>query len=642
MPSGKVKGRLPRCWDALGTASLPFGRDSSFCPSWPAYHDRPVTPAYIPKLVDLVRHLVAPHDAAGGVREGRLTSLMRLSCMQRFCLHVQILSGHLHVVAPESARCGTTPTSNCSRAYRKRLQGLAMTGAGPVGKYSADWSPTSLQWHFVAGLNVSECSGAIRPGDVNGPFTRIRMLTALRLLEEAARHGALGDTELIICAGEAPLNAGGWCLPSSAQPVFGPTGNEAAPVLPFPHWLPRLRDVDFSTWDESRRAMRDTMQGRSTYDERSSLGPAPVAAFRGGLYRLSAYSDDWRRSGLRRTLISADNWRTVGRLALLHAKSEPSTAPLLNVNMAIPDVYASALGISNASRALMDAPAGLSLAAQSARFAYVINAEGHGGWADRLARLLLSPQLVIAQDLAARLWFEGLLRAGATHLSVDSNFRNLSAVIRWARQHDAEVRRMVASANEVMEAVTSVGGIRFFVRELLQQYTARLVRYRPRRAKRAIRFECPSHGEAAQCQAPGESSPRRLDGVRCAFVAADGSGRRYSTLHDASQTIPGEHHSDVDGPGSAQAELCRGPHGPLDVQRDTKPQKQTWCYQVSGGPGECRKHSIIKGGQRCSCVWHEDLLRFASQIEERCPQLSRTTSSAQGCVAACCPGLCNA
>ena len=35
---------------------------------------------------------------------------------------------------------------------------------------------------------------------------------------------------------------------------------------------------------------------------------------------------------------------------------------------------------------------------QARRFRYVINAEGHGGWADRLYYLLLSPMTVVAQD----------------------------------------------------------------------------------------------------------------------------------------------------------------------------------------------------------------------------------------------------
>ena len=100
---------------------------------------------------------------------------------------------------------------------------------------------------------------------------------------------AAADTELLLCVGETPLTAGGWCLRGAltiiltltfplaltrtltptltltltltrclrgAQPVFGPTGNIDAPLIPFIHWMPRLRDFDLSVWDEVRKEQR--------------------------------------------------------------------------------------------------------------------------------------------------------------------------------------------------------------------------------------------------------------------------------------------------------------------------------------------------------------------------------------------------
>ena len=107
-----------------------------------------------------------------------------------------------------------------------------------------------------------------------------------------------------------------------------------------------------------------------------------------------------------------------------------------------------------------------------AAFRYLVHVEGNGGWADRLYQLLLSPQLVLAQDLPARLWYEQLLAPGVTHLAVDSNFGNLSAVVRWARAHPAEVAVMVARANRAAELATSLRGARAYVSELLQRYAS--------------------------------------------------------------------------------------------------------------------------------------------------------------------------
>ena len=537
----------------------------------------------------MIDRLVAAHEGEAGVPKGSLASLMQKPCVRRFCVRVQILSGVLYVVAPLSRACADEPRSeNCSKAKRMRSDGLAMTGAGAVGKWNSDFSPTELEWDFVAGLNVSDCSPSIRPGDVNGAFTRVRLLTQLRLLEEAARYGGVDDTELVLCAGEAPLNAGSWCLPSSPQPVFATTGNEDAPLLPFPHWLPRLRDVDFSLWDDARAALR-----AASAPNAGKPAPASSAVFRGGIYRLSAYSDDWRTSRLRRTRLNRDNWRHIGRLALLQARSDPGgAAGLLNVNMAVPGPYAQWLGIDNRTLGAMDRPAGLTMIEQARRFRYVINAEGHGGWADRLARLLLSPQLVIAQDLAARLWFEGLLTPGVTHLTTDSNFRNLSRVVRWARRHEPEVVAMVGRANEAVEAAVSVGGIRFYVREILRQYTRRLLSYAPRRDPRAIRFSCLPRGQPARCRDSG--SVRLIKEVGCAFAAADGSNRRFSTLHQASQTIAGS--------------LPEAPARPRAARGSRGAGSSPWCYEISD-PTRCQGHSVRKKGRWRACVWRKEEAR---------------------------------
>ncbi len=60
--------------------------------------------------------------------------------------------------------------------------------------------------------------------------------------------------------------------------------------------------------------------------------------------------------------------------------------------------------MSDATLALLDEPQGVPLRTQLFRFRYGLNVEGHGGWADRLYFLLLSPQLVLAQDLPMRAW----------------------------------------------------------------------------------------------------------------------------------------------------------------------------------------------------------------------------------------------
>eukprot|EP00966_Prymnesium_polylepis_P039029 905856-Prymnesium_polylepis.1 len=96
-----------------------------------------------------------------------------------------------------------------------------------------------------------------------------------------------------------------------------------------PHWMPRLRDWDLSVWDEVRNA-----QARLRADaRRHEPSRAGVAVFRGGLSRSNVYSDQWRERGDGQTTVTAANWRKLGRTALLHAKSDPASAPFVNVNL---------------------------------------------------------------------------------------------------------------------------------------------------------------------------------------------------------------------------------------------------------------------------------------------------------------------
>ncbi len=458
---------------------------------------------------------------------------------------------------------------------------MRQPGVRPV-LFVPKFNPTPLEWHFYAGINVSDCTPHQRPGDWNGAYTRMRMLTALRLLEEAASQGA-NDTELVLCVNESPINGGDWCL-RGAQPVFAMTTNQAegAPLIVFPHWMSKLRDYDFSVWDEARAALR-AQRKRDAAAARS--GPRPEAVFRGGLYRLNAYSDEWRTRGVKYTAVTANNWRTVGRSALVHAQSHPETKDLVNISIKPPRIvsepgtWVSELRVPPGELRALARPVYMSQRDQEREFRYTINAEGHGGWADRLYQLLLSRQLVLGQDLPLRLWYEALTRHGVTHLALHSNLRpaNLSATIRWAREHDAEVRAMVRAANQAMDAATSVGGIRLYVRELLSVYSGVLA-FSPARHPRAIRFHCSCTADCRSCNKPsarhGKSGAiRTVCGESCAFVVG---GQRFSTLHEASTSTAFRRNRDV---------LTETGTGPCAMMRKRSGVANATCRSRAGGHG---------------------------------------------------------
>ena len=71
--------------------------------------------------------------------------------------------------------CARLWLQTCSQEVRRRTPGI-------FPGYWFDFFPSTLEWHWAAGLNMSDCSPAVVPGDWNGPFTRLRLLTALRIL----------------------------------------------------------------------------------------------------------------------------------------------------------------------------------------------------------------------------------------------------------------------------------------------------------------------------------------------------------------------------------------------------------------------------------------------------------------------------
>ena len=194
-----VAASTPTCWDgALEDPGVPWG-SSAFCPAWPS-QNRSQLPTPTRALVRTAVRVALRPFASRGIRREQIREALAQRCAQRLCLHVQIRRGAVYVVAPSSRACRRPPCGHSS------LRGEHWPTA---------WSPSSLEWHLAAGLNVSTCSTGVRRGDYNGPFTRLRLLTALRLLHESAARGA-ADTELALCAGEVAINAGG--APPGATP----------------------------------------------------------------------------------------------------------------------------------------------------------------------------------------------------------------------------------------------------------------------------------------------------------------------------------------------------------------------------------------------------------------------------------------
>eukprot|EP00966_Prymnesium_polylepis_P031697 737629-Prymnesium_polylepis.1 len=152
---GQIVQQKPRpwpCFNGRGDAQLPFRKHEPFCPAWPPYSA--ATAGRLHFIEQGARRTVdEARVQAPKVTSAFLERLMSRKCLQRLCLHVQVLRGRVFVVAPRSSRCSRSADSVCTIANRQRTEGVAMSVGLEHGKWAATYSPTSLEWHFAAGLN---------------------------------------------------------------------------------------------------------------------------------------------------------------------------------------------------------------------------------------------------------------------------------------------------------------------------------------------------------------------------------------------------------------------------------------------------------------------------------------------------------
>lgn len=538
-----------------------------------------------------------------GVKEGRLASLLRRPCIQRLCLHVQLINGKMFVVAPtgmrtclrngslrtrlscpphrrswaedmadECRKVSRNQSANdrsifCNSSHRQQQPGVT------IPNYWNDFIyPLTLEWNFAAGLNLSSCKAEGEkvplPGDYNHVYTRLRLQSMLRLLlrtyERLHASGTLTQpVELIICPNETPVNLGDWCV-SGAQPIFSSTSNEDASVIPFVQWIQAAdRDSDLAYYSptQSRESPTSLAKGISaawSAPKRAAswASKEPKAVFRGSLHRFSVYSDRWREQRPRRTPVNSSNWRSLGRTSLLAIKVRAPN--LLNVRLSMRSVeagkegLASALKIDDTAWTMMDTPDYLPMSEQAARFKYALQVEGHGGWADRGYKLLLGQQLVFVQDTPAQPWYQRFLTPYEHYVPVHSTLGNLTEAILWARAHDDEAQRIVARANVLVRELLRPRAIFRYAEEVLLGY-ARLLRYKPTLHERAIRFNCEDHvGSRRSCRLKrpwsGTYEKVRLGDSSCFFVGKHDEAR-YNTLFEASLDRRHPEGSDELGPG---------------------------------------------------------------------------------------------
>ncbi len=157
-------------------------------------------------------------------------------------------------------------------------------------------------------------------------------------------------------------------------------------------------------------------------------------------------------------------------------------------------------------------PDSLSMRDQDQSFKYIVYAEGHCQWANRLRELLWMGMAVIKQSNVMHEFYDLAhpppstsggdrdrdresigLEPWVHYIPVDHSFNNLPEVVLWASQNDAAVQQIIANMNRYAETVTSPKAVLKFARTLFERY-AGLLRDPVVVHPRAVRYDYVERG----------------------------------------------------------------------------------------------------------------------------------------------------
>lgn len=118
----------------------------------------------------------------------------------------------------------------------------------------------------------------------------------------------------------------------------------------------------------------------------------------------------------------------------------------------------------------------MTLEQQSAKFRYVIYAEGNCGWADRLKLLLTTGMLIFLQETPCSEWYFGLMKPFVHYIPVKNDWSNLKEMIEWAIENDQKSQQIVSNSMKLGRYLMDYSVWMDYLYELLFEYSERIER----------------------------------------------------------------------------------------------------------------------------------------------------------------------
>lgn len=107
------------------------------------------------------------------------------------------------------------------------------------------------------------------------------------------------------------------------------------------------------------------------------------------------------------------------------------------------------------------------------RFKYIVYAEGHGGWANRLKTILGMQSAVIMQVNNGNYeWYSQDLQPWVHYIPVDHLFISLPAVIEWANRNDHLVKAISMNADRYFDRYLSASAMTLRLGMLLKDFAS--------------------------------------------------------------------------------------------------------------------------------------------------------------------------